>query len=582
MTTSVTSDIAAGYYRADDGSLRSIPWPEADSPERDFLFAHTLGGQVIDWAEGRTGEPGLVDYQSGRPWRFTDGQRRFLYLWYAFNEDGRWVYRSGVKRGAKGTGKDPFGAALCNIEFLGPSQIVSDGAGGFVGARHLMPLVQIAANSEDQSKDMLRVANAMWNGDAREYYRIDPAETRTILKDSGGRMEVLTASVKTAEGDPATFIALNESHHMTSASGGHRLAAVARRNVGKSPADLQARLCEFTNAHESGSDSEAERTFEAWQKQASGRFQHLKQDILYDSIEADPNLDFYDADDRMLALAQAYSDAPWADLERLSDEIIDPRTSPADSIRFYLNGLAVAEDAWVDAQNWDKLTGAEVPLADGDAVAVFLDCSKSEDATALMVCRLTDGFNFVGGVWERPRGARGEGFLVDRDLVDAAVTDIFDRFKVVWFGVDPSPARDDDSDSEYWAEMVDRWHQRYSRRLRVWASTQNSVAFDMRMSKPGGLQRNRLFTEQAEIVQRQIDDECVNGPLRHDGDPILRLHVSQAKRRANQFGFSLGKVSRDSTKTVDLAVALVGANLGRRLVMNSGKYRPGRKLTVSF
>ena len=574
-------ELLPGYYRGSLGEWLTLPYPE-DEVERAALKQSSLGLQIIAWAEGKSDEPGLTDYQTGLPWRFTAGQSRFLILWYAFDESGRFVYRSGVKRGAKGTGKDPFGAAMCNIEFLGPSQIVWDeDAGRFVGCRHLMPLVQIASNSEDQSKDMLRVANAMWNGDARDYYRIDPAETRTILKDSGGRMEVLTASVKTTEGDPATFIALNESHHMTKASGGHGLAAVARRNVGKSPRDLQARLCEFTNAHESGGDSVAERTFEAWQKQSSGKFGNLKQDILYDSVEADPGLDFYDAEQRAAALAQAYSDAPWADRERLGDEVLDPRTSAADSIRFYFNGLAAAEDAWVDPQVWDTLA-LPGTIVDGEAIAMFLDCSKSEDATALMGCRCSDGFNFVIDVWQRPRGKRGEGFRVDRVEVDASVRQAFEMYRVKWFGVDPSPAADDESEAEYWAEMVDGWHRDFGKRLRLWASTQNAVLFDMRMSKPGGRQRNRLFVEQAEIVARQIDDEGFDGPLRHDGNSSLRSHVHNAKKRNSEFGFTLGKVTRDSSKLVDLAVAMVGANLGRRLLLNSGKYRPGRKAKVSF
>src|SRR5690606_32432777 len=121
----------------------------------------------------QTGEPGLVHHLTGEPWQFTPGQRRFLHLWYAYNpETGRWLYRRGVKRGAKGTGKDPFGAALCNIEFIGPSHLVwRDGR--WVGERHRMPLVQIASNSEAQSKDMLRVANGLLCQEARDYYGID-------------------------------------------------------------------------------------------------------------------------------------------------------------------------------------------------------------------------------------------------------------------------------------------------------------------------------------------------------------------------------------------------------------------------
>lgn len=577
MTSTLTSDaeLLPGYWRdPETGAWCTIPWPS--EPEDKLAIARSsLGPLVISWAHGELEEsigPGLTNPQTGEHWRFTPGQQRFLLLWYAYDENGRFIYRRGAKRGSKGTGKDPFGAAMCNIELLGPSQLVSDGRGGWTGAQHGMPLVQIASNSEDQSKDMMRVANAQWNSEARSFYGLDTAETRTIIKSTGGRLEVLTASERSSEGDPATFIALNESHHMTESSGGVNLANVARRNVGKSPAHLQARMVEYTNAHMSGQESVAERTFNAWQKQVSGKYPALKQDILYDSIEADPGLDFYDAEQRALALRQAYMDAPWSDLERLGAEILDPDTSAADSIRFYLNGLGTAEDAWIDPKNFDALSSVQT-VAAGEQVAMFLDCSKSEDATALMLCRIEDGYNFVGGVWSRPRGPRGEGYLVDRNEVDATVRELQQTYDVVWFGVDPSPAKDDSEEALYWSEFIDGWHRDFGRRLSVWASPKHSVMFDMRLSTPGARERNRLFTEQAELLQKMIDEEGLDGSFRHDGDPALRVHVHNARGRPNQWGVSLGKVNRSSDKLVDLAVAMVGANLGRRLALNSGKLR---------
>lgn len=566
-------ELPPGYYLDrwnGTGAWCTLPWPE----DLDDL-PPSIGPQLIAWAEWRTyeqtGEPGLVHHLTGEPWQFTPGQRRFLHLWYAYNpETGRWLYRRGVKRGAKGTGKDPFGAALCNIEFIGPSHLVwRDGR--WVGERHRMPLVQIASNSEAQSKDMLRVANGLLCQEARDYYGIDCGETRTILKDSGGRMEILTASEKSAEGDPATFIALNESHHMTESSGGHRVAAVARRNVGKSPAELQARACEFTNAHIPGTDSEAERSYEAWQAQVSGRAK--RQDILYDSIEAPPNTDLYDDASRMAGLRAAYMDAPWADLERLSDEMLDPSTSVADSIRFYLNGLAVAEDAWVDPRRFDELARPDLVVADKEQIAMFLDCSKSTDATGLVACRISDGHVFTLGLWQRPHGDRGKGWLAPRHEVDAMVRAAFDRWTVVWFGVDPSPARDDDDEHLYWMPLVDAWHRDFRDRLPVWATPGakgHSVLFDMRIKTLGGTDRNRMFTEAAMQTARDIDED---GTLTHDGNAALRMHVHNARRRTNPWGVSLGKVSRDSSKLVDLAVCMVGARMGRRIALNSGKLK---------
>ena len=574
-------------YRVDEtafGALVTLPWP--DDPEEKWALAqNSLGPTVIDWAEGRTDEPGLTHYLTGADWRFTPGQKRFLIMWYAYDPaTGRYLYRSGVKRGAKGTGKDPFAAAHMNIEFLGPSQLIRDpdSPTGWSGMRHRMPLVQIASNSEAQSKDTLRIANAMLGEDARRYYRIDAGETMTKLKDgTGGRMEVLTYSERSSEGDPATFIVLNESHHMKG-DGGYAIAAVARRNVGKSPAELQARVVEYTNAHQLGTESVAGDSFDAWQKQISGFYPGLKRDILYDSVEADPRLRTYVDWELELGIRQAYSDAPWSDHERLRDEALDPRTTPGDSIRFYFNGLAAAEDAWVDPQKFDALADPSLVLHDGDAITLFLDCSKSEDATGLVASRLYDGAIFVLGFWQRPHGARGKDWLAPREEVDATLRDAFERYRIIWCGIDPSPARDDEDESLYWKPMIDGIHRDYHKRVKLWATPGavrgHSVLFDMRMSTNGARERNQRFTEMAGVISENVDEYEGLGkpPLIYQPHAALRMHVHAAKRRPNQWGFSLGKASRDSNKLVDLAVCMVGARLGRETALNAG-VKAGRR-----
>lgn len=581
MTTTATSDLLLPGYWVDPvtGAWCSLPWP-TDPDEREALARSSLGPAIIDWSEGRTAEPGLTHYMTGRPWRWTRGQRRFLILWYHVDADGRFTYRSGIKRGAKGTGKDPMAGAMCNTELRGPVELSDwdDETGRPVGRQRGFPLVQVISNSEAQSRDVLRVANAMWSQEAREVYNLDCGETRTVLRGNGGRFEIPPSSEASGEGDPATFVALNESHHMTTTSGGARVAAMGRRNVAKSPGSIQARLCEFTNAHRQGEGSVAERSFEAWQTQLAPKY-HGKPDILYDSIEAPPATDIMTEEGRLTGLTAAYMDATWGDLPRLSAEMMDTRTSVADTIRYYLNGLAAEEDAWVEPGNFDALAAADTVVADGDQIALFLDCSKSDDATGIVACRLSDMFVWPLGVWQRPRGwddHRHGRWLVPRDVVDAEVRAAFTRYRVSWFGVDPSPARDDSDESLYWMSLVDAWHRDFAKRLPVWAtpgSVGHSVLFDMRISQSGGTQRNAKFTQAAEMVAGMIDEEGLGGALRHNGDSMLRLHVHNARRRPNQWGISLGKVTRDSSKHVDLAVCMVGAVLGVREVMNSGKVR---------
>lgn len=580
MTTAPSTDeleLPPGYYLDPaTGAWLTLPWPGDHAlpwghPSRLELLPPSLGPAIIRWAEST-----LVHPLTGAPWRFTPGQKRFLHLWYAVVEDGRWVYRSGVKRGAKGVGKDPLAAAMALVEFVGPVEFVGfDESGRPLSRMRKMSLVQIAANSESQAKDVLRVLNAMISKKMRLRYGITPGKLQTQTR-SGSMIELLTNSERSAEGDPPTAVFLNESHHMTVSSGGEGIAEVVRRNVGKSPDYIGARVLELTNAHQQGMDSIAERSYEAWQAQAAGKTHH--RDILYDSIEADPATDLLDVESLERGLRQAYMDAPWIDIPRVIAEVQDLRTSVADSIRFYLNGLAAAEDAWVDPRRFDALARPDTVVEDRERITLFLDCSKSSDATGLVGCRISDGHIFTLGMWQRPHGERGKGWLAPRHEVEATARAALERYKVMWFGIDPSPARDDEDESLYWKEMIDGLHRDWHKRLFLWATPGSqlghSVMFDMRMSARGARERNQRFTEEAMEVARLVDEED-GVPFTWDGHAGLRMHAHNAKRRPNQFGFTLGKVTRDSSKLVDLAVCAVGARLGRRLVMNHPKFRKG-------
>jgi hypothetical protein len=564
-----SGDLLPGYYLdPKTGAWLTLPkFPVGDIP--------SIGYGVIEWAEGRTAEPGPLHYLTGDAWRFTNGQVNFLLWWYSLVDGDvpRWRYRSGVKRGAKGTGKDPLLAVMALAELCGPTRPVRVGK-NWVGKRHYLALVQIGANSEGQAKDPLIVANAMVGKEMSDHYGFDKGILRTQL-EGGSKIEVLTSSEVSAEGDPATAIFLNESHHMKHSNGGQLLGAVARRNVGKSPGGM-ARVCEFTNAHMAGEGSVAEDSFEAWQAQVSGKTRRA--DILYDSREAPPHLSIHEEEQLMEGLAASYADAPWVDLERVRDEAQDLRIPLADTIRYYFNSLPTSEDAWVDPRKFDDLANPDVVLADDEAIAMFLDCSKSTDATTIAAARISDGHVVAVGGWQRPHGDRGSGWLAPRHEVDAKVREWFDRYDVQWFGVDPSPARDDESEALYWAEVIDGWHRDFRDEVLLWATpgaqNGNAVLFDLRTSQRGGSDRVREFTLMAEQTAQAIDED---GTLAWDGDAMLRLHVHNARRRPNQFGVSVGKKSRDSKQLIDYAVSMIGALLGRRRVLNSGLTREARK-----
>jgi hypothetical protein len=64
--------------------------------------------------------------------------------------------------------------------------------------------------------------------------------------------------------------------------------------------------------------------------------------------------------------------------------------------------------------------------------------------------------------------------------------------------------------------------------------------------------------------------------LTHDGAPMLRNHVHNARRRPNQWGIGLGKINRSSNDLVDYAVTMVGARMGRQLALLNPKVKTTR------
>ena len=118
---------------------------------RFVLPRRTIGWSAIGWIEDYLLQPDGPD--AGDPFRLTDEQMRFLVWWYAIDARGRFVYRGGMLRRMKGWGKDPFAAAICCVEFLGPCRFGGwDADGEAVAVPHQASNVQIAAVSQDQVK----------------------------------------------------------------------------------------------------------------------------------------------------------------------------------------------------------------------------------------------------------------------------------------------------------------------------------------------------------------------------------------------------------------------------------------------
>src|SRR5690606_41017409 len=88
--------------------------------------------------------------------------------------------------------------------------------------------------------------------------------------------------------------------------------------------------------------------------------------------------------------------------------VLDSRTPPSEARRFAYNQITAAEDAWVDPLHVEFAKRPDAGESPADEWVLFFDGSKSDDATGLVGCRLSDGHIVTLGVWERPSGGRGE------------------------------------------------------------------------------------------------------------------------------------------------------------------------------
>jgi hypothetical protein len=504
----------------------------------------TLGWQVIAWVESMLRQPD--GDEAGGPFRLTPEQVNFVLWLYAVDERGRFTYRRGVLRRSKGWGKSPFLGGLCLAELCGPVRFGGwDASGEPVGISHPMPWVNLAGVSETQTQNTMTVVLAMLdNAPAVDEYGLDVGLTR-IFTPYGGRLQPITASSSTQEGARPSFAVMDETHHWTDTNGGWKLARVIRRNLAKSR-DGSARSIETTNAHEPGHESVAEASYQDYLAILEGRSRSTG--LLYDSREAPGDVDLRDPDRLMEGLKATYGNATWVDLERIREEVYDPSTPPEEARRFYLNQIVAAADSWVAPHEWDENVREDLPpLVARDSVTLGFDGGRTDDSSALVAVRVSDGAPFLLGLWEKPSGPDGLGWEVDKEQVRDAVDHAFANYDVVAFF----------SDVKEWETDVDAWRDEYAERLLVKAVTRHAVAFDMR-------------GHQAEVVRavEAYHRAIVDGEAPHDGDPRLRRHIVNARRRPNRYGVSFGKETRESTKKVDALAATVLARMARTRVLS--------------
>lgn len=514
--------------------------------------ALTLGWWPIKWNMQWLVQPDGP--HAGRPFEHTMRQVRFWLWWYAVNPDGSWMFQHGVRRLAKGHGKSPGAAVLSIDELLAPVRLKDFDPtypGGCVATEVGMPLVQIAAVSEAQTKNTMRFVRAFVpkGGRIAKHFNIDWGLTRFYTPNNGGELEVLTSSSATAEGALATNIVGDETEWWLGEAGKEFFNTLA-----DNAAKLGNRMVETCNSWQPGKHSVAEKAWDTWIEQEEklwdGRGLKAGSPLtLYDARMAPPETDLSDYDSLLSALEWVNEDAWWISNQTRISRIWHKSSRPDDSKRKYLNWPTAAEGKWTTPQDWARLSRPR-PLLDGERIAIFFDGSKTRDATAAVGCCLDDGYVFTIGVWE-PK----DNVPVDAEQIDARIRATFERFEVVAFF----------ADVREWEGYVkttwpNLWRDQIDQKL--WAvpggKLPEPIAWDMRS-------HSREFALAAELVLDEIDEQ----QFYHDGDARVARHVGNAYQYETQWNgaISVRKETPNSPDKIDACVCVIGARMVYRLAL---------------
>ena len=513
------------------------------------LPERSLGWHIAEWCSDYI----LAD--DGTPWNFTLEQLRFILWWYAINEDGEFIYRTGVLQRLKGWGKDPLLGVICLVEFVGPSRFSHWGEDGQPrGQQAIRPWVLMAAVNQEQTRNTMDLIPGMMSDRLKREYNVRPGIELIRAMNGKAKIQAIgTTSYRSIEGKRTTFTLLNETQHWVQGNRGHEMFETLYGNASK----MSSRFLAITNAFLPGEDSVAERMRASYDEISEGKV--AKDDYLYDSVEADDRVPLY-GPILPRVLERIRGDAYWLKIKSILSQINDPLISPARSRRMWLNQVTAAEDSLHSPTVWGALYNKDKPprpLREGDAIVMGFDGGKSGDSTALVCIRLEDHAIFVLGLWEAPEhvvSKADEEWQVDRLEVDFRVRECFRLYKVRAFYADVS----------LWESYIDNWGKDFGADLETNALKGHPIAWDMRTSLAG-----------ATYAHERLLSSIWDKNLCHNGDRRLTRHVLAAKRDDNQFGVYFRKEMRGSSRKIDAYAALM---LAHEAMMNiHQKVRPEPK-----
>lgn len=519
----------------------------------------SLGYEVADWIEAYCCHgPGDVQ---GEPVALDAEWLAFLVEAYRLNPvTGRRVYQEAVLSRPKGRAKSELAGLVTVAEALGPVRFGGWNADGQpVGRPIVSPLIKCLATEESQAGNTFENAAFIageWGPDAHPDVYAGVGGVRryqsasAVYLPAGGEIRACTAGSASKDGGKETFVVPDESHlYVLRELKG--MYATVMRNLGKRKlADPWALMT--TTAYRPGEQSVAEDKLTAWRRGT------LDPTVLVDHREARGRVDLDDEAHTLAQLRQLYGPAMdpatgWMDPERVYRDMRDPTIcrDAAEAARYFLNRAMAGADSWIARDVMERQSRVEL-VREGTPVAVGFDGSLNDDSTVLFGCRMSDGFLFPLGIWERPPGTDGTWWEVPRDEVDAAVDEAFGRYDVTRAYCDPHE----------WRTDIARWAGRHgAERVLSWETRR-----DVQMAAA----LDRLHTD------------LVNGELWHSGDGRVVEHFANAYVRRKGGHRLVRKEHDQSPRKIDSVPAAALAYEARADALAAGWGKAKQRRVVGY
>lgn len=537
--------------------------------------SRSLGWLATWWIETFVIQgPGDVE---GEPIVHGDEFTGFIVDAYCLDEDGRRMHDTAFFSRPKGCNKSGLAAELVLFEALGPCRFHGWAKGGetfeYLGHTYTYekgepmgrpvkyPFVRIMATEEGQTGNTFdMVYNNLEDGPLSELKAYGMRVNRAKIDlPMGGEIIPSTAGSASKDGGKETFVIFDESH-LYNTKELRQMYSTVTRNLNKRKKIAETWALETTTMYLPGEESVAEATYH-YAQQIKESTRELKEGerrkvkvrrtrLLFDHRWGEI-VDLNDEEALRIAIDDAYGEAMnWNSLQGIIDDLYDPRRTPEESRRYFLNALTEAHNAWVSPQLLSRASANGVgieDIAEGEKIALGFDGALTRDATALMGCRISDGALFVVKIAERPDGPEAEGWIVDQVAFDAKVKWAFDRFKVVAFFADPP----------HWQDWLEKWEREFGESELVVKAT------------PGSYLKwwTKRDTQMSLALERLYEAISTDREVKLDKHPVFMRHMLNARRWERRGGTVIGKDTKNSTKKIDAAMAATLAYEARAIYL---------------